>query len=116
MQPPTDPELLQLLELIERGIHDPSEVPFLTSRTDTPSSQRERDSLSHWWRLRAVVAHDWKWSGAVHANGPMVGIQDLMGKDFAATRHVKSASRLGLDFPGPGHRSRDASGRAASGF
>src|ERR1035441_6743499 len=32
MQPPTDPELLQLLELIERGIHDPSEMPFLTSR------------------------------------------------------------------------------------
>ena len=32
MQPPTDPELPQLLELIERGIHDPSEMPFLTSR------------------------------------------------------------------------------------
>jgi hypothetical protein len=55
MQPPTDPELPQLLELIERGIHDPSEMPLLTSWTDTPSPHRERDSLSHWWRLRAVV-------------------------------------------------------------
>jgi hypothetical protein len=56
MQPPTVSELPQLLELIEHGIHDPSEMPFLTSRADTPSPRRERDSRSHWWRLRAVDA------------------------------------------------------------
>jgi hypothetical protein len=45
---PTDEDVLTLLEVAARGIHDPAEMPFLNPWTDTPSPQRERDSLRHW--------------------------------------------------------------------
>jgi RimJ/RimL family protein N-acetyltransferase len=100
---PTDPELLLLLKVIEGGVHDQAEMPFLNAWTDVASPQRERESLAHWWRLRAQWApSSWKWSGAVHVDDQIVGVQDVMAEDFATKRRVKSASWLGLDFQGRG--------------
>jgi RimJ/RimL family protein N-acetyltransferase len=99
----TDPELLLLLKLIERGVHDPTATPFLSAWTDVASPQRERESLAHWWRLRAQWTPDnWKWSAAVHVDGQIVGVHDVMAKDFATTHHIKSASWFGPDFQGQG--------------
>jgi RimJ/RimL family protein N-acetyltransferase len=100
---PTDPELLTLLGVINDGVHDPSWMPFRLGWTDVPRPQRDRDSLAHWWRLRAQwTPDDWIWCGAVHAGGSVVGVQDLMGKEFRVLREVTSGSWLGLAYQGAG--------------
>jgi RimJ/RimL family protein N-acetyltransferase len=100
---PTDPELVELLELIDRGIHDPSWMPFRLGWTDVPQPQRNRDSLAHWWRLRALWSPDkWFWCGAVRCDGELVGVQDLMATDFAVLREVSSGSWLGMAHQGAG--------------
>jgi RimJ/RimL family protein N-acetyltransferase len=100
---PTDPELLDLLEVIDGGIHDPSWMPFRQSWTDVPQPQRNRDSLAHWWRLRALWSPDhWSWCGAVRYDGELVGVQDLMAQDFAVLREVTSGSWLGRAHQGVG--------------
>ena len=103
LQLPSGPELYQTLHVIERGIHDPSQMPFINAWTDLPSPRRERESLARWWRLRAEwTARDWRWSGAVHVEDSILGVQDLVGLDFLKTRQVKTASWLGLEYQGQG--------------
>lgn len=103
LQLPSGPELYQLLHVIERGIHDPSQMPFINAWTDLPSPRRERESLARWWRLRAEwTARDWRWSGAVHVEDSILGVQDLVGLDFLKARQVKTASWLGLEYQGQG--------------
>jgi RimJ/RimL family protein N-acetyltransferase len=100
---PTDPELLELLALIEDGIHDPSWMPFRIGWTDVPQPQRNRESLAHWWRLRAQwTPQDWSWCGAVRCDGELVGVQDLMAKDFGLLREVSTGSWLGQAHQGAG--------------
>lgn len=103
LEMPTDPELLELLAVIEDGIHDPSWMPFQINWTDTPQPQRDRDSLAHWWRLRALWSPtDWAWCGAVRVRGELVGVQQLMASDFASLGEVSSGSWLGSRFQGQG--------------
>lgn len=100
---PTDPELIQLLEVIGRGIHDPSVMPFRFGWTDVPSPQRERESLAHWWQGRVDWRPtNWHWCGAVHVGDQIVGVQDLIAKDFPTLREVSSGSFIGLEHQGNG--------------
>ena len=39
LQLPSGPELYQLLHVIERGIHDPSQMPFINAWTDLAVAQ-----------------------------------------------------------------------------
>jgi RimJ/RimL family protein N-acetyltransferase len=103
LQLPSGPELYQLLHIIEGGIHDPSQMPFINAWTDVASPRRERESLARWWRLRAEwTTRDWCWSGAVHVADRIVGVQDLAAIDFGVSRQVRTASWLGLEFQGQG--------------
>jgi RimJ/RimL family protein N-acetyltransferase len=103
LQLPSDSDLFKLLHVIERGIHDPAEMPFINAWTEVPSPRRERESLARWWRLRADWStSDWRWCGAVHLGEHIAGVQDLVGIDFLQTREVKTASWLGLEFQGQG--------------
>jgi len=103
LQMPTDPELVELLQVIEGGVHDPAFMPFRLAWTDVPAPQRARESLSHWWGGRATwKPSDWQWTGAVHVDGQMVGVQDLMAQNFASLREVKTGSFLGLRHQGHG--------------
>lgn len=103
LQLPTDPELLELLAVIEDGVHDPSWMPFQIGWTDTPQPQRDRDSLSHWWRNRALWSpSDWTWSGAVRVEGSLVGVQEMSATNFASLREVSSGSWIGLRHQGQG--------------
>jgi RimJ/RimL family protein N-acetyltransferase len=100
---PTDPELLQLLQVIGDGIHDPAFMPFRIGWTDVPSPQRERESLAYWWRCRAEWSPAaWSWCGAVHVGDQIVGVQDLAAQDFSALREVSSGSFIGLEHQGHG--------------
>lgn len=100
---PVDEDLLELLEVIEGGVHDPSWMPFRIAWTDTPKPQRERDSLAHWWRIRANWSPSaWTWCGAVRAGDHLVGIQDLVAEDFSAVHEVTSGSWLGMRHQGQG--------------
>ncbi len=103
LQMPTDPELLELLSVIDGGIHDPSWMPFTIGWTDRPQPERDRESLAHWWRTRAAFTTDqWTWTGAVRTAEGLVGVQDLMSKEFATLREVTSGSWLGSRHQGRG--------------
>jgi RimJ/RimL family protein N-acetyltransferase len=103
MSMPTDPELVELVGVIERGVHDPSFMPFRTGWTDVPSPQRERESLAHWWRYRAEwSAQNWHWCGAVRVDGHVAGAQDVWAKDFDTLHEVSSGSFVGLEYQGRG--------------
>jgi RimJ/RimL family protein N-acetyltransferase len=100
---PMDEDLLTLLAVAGRGVHDPADMPFLIPWTDTPSPQRERDSLSHWWGIRAHWSPaNWNWSAAVYLQGQAIGVQSLHAHEFSSRRQVASASWLGLEFHGQG--------------
>jgi RimJ/RimL family protein N-acetyltransferase len=103
LQMPTDEDLLTLLDVAERGIHDPADMPFLVPWTDTPSPQRERDSLSHWWGIRSQWSPgNWNWNGAVYLEGEPIGVQNLQAHHFAQRRQVSSGSWIGQEFQGRG--------------
>lgn len=103
LQLPTDPELIELLEVIERGVHDPTDMPFRLGWTDVASPQRERASLSHWWGSRASwKPSDWHWMGGVRADGQIVGVQDLLAREFSSLREVTSGSFIGREHQGRG--------------
>lgn len=100
---PVDPDLLELLEVIEAGVHDPSWMPFRHAWTDVPKLERERDSLAHWWRLRALWSpENWTWCGAVRVDDHLVGVQALMAAGYPALREVSTASWLGMRHQGLG--------------
>jgi RimJ/RimL family protein N-acetyltransferase len=92
-----------LIDVIDRGIHDPATTPFLNPFTDTPPPQRHRDSLQWWWSRRANWSpDDWCFNGAVVVDGILVGVQDLVAKNFSVLRTVNTGSWLGLEYQGQG--------------
>ena len=100
---PRDDDLVALLEVVNRGIHDPATMPFLLPWTDAPSPDRERSALQFWWRCRAGWSRDeWHFSGVVFVDGRPVGAQDLMARSFGELRTVSTGSWLGRDYQGRG--------------
>jgi RimJ/RimL family protein N-acetyltransferase len=100
---PREDEFGGLLALIEAGIHDPATMPFMTSFTDRPNPERDRESAQWWWRQRAEWSTDkWSYTGAVFVEGRVVGVQDMMAEHFAVLRSVETGSWLGQAFQGQG--------------
>ncbi len=100
---PTDEDQVQLIDVIDRGIHDPATMPFLNPFTDTPAPLRNRESLRWWWSRRANWSpDDWWFTGAVVVDGALVGVQDLSAKNFSLLRTVNSGSWLGREYQGQG--------------
>jgi RimJ/RimL family protein N-acetyltransferase len=103
LQLPTDPDLLDLLQLIDGGVHDPSWMPFSIPWTDTPQPERDRDSLAYWWRARASWSvDDWTWNAAVWVDDEIVGVQALLATDFPVLGEVTTGSWLGRAYQGKG--------------
>lgn len=103
LQMPSDEDLLSLLAVIADGIHDPDVMPFSLPWTDTPTPQRDRESLSFWWRTRATWSPtDWMWAAAIYVDGAPIGVQSMQAVDFATRRQVSSGSWLGQRFQGQG--------------
>ena len=100
---PTDPDLYQLNELVDLGIHEPSTMPFTNPWTDSPLPRRHRESLKFWWSARANWSpENWHFTGAVFVDGVPVGVQALLATNFARLRTVESGSWLGRRHQGQG--------------
>ncbi len=106
LRPPTDEDLLAVVDLVRHGVHDPEVMPFSTPWTDAPSPDLERGALQWNWRQRAEWSKDdWGLGLAVVLRDPeptVVGIQDLFAKNFWRTRVAESGSWLGREHQGLG--------------
>ncbi len=106
LRPPTDDDLLAIVDLVRRGVHDPADMPFSNPWTDQPSPDLERGALQWAWGQRAGwKPDDWGLGMAVWLLEPephIVGVQDLFAKNFALTRTAESGSWLGLAHQGQG--------------
>ncbi len=103
LQFPLDEDLLDLLPVIEEGIHDPDRMPFKYPWTDTPNPQRDRDSLNHWWGNRAHWSpQNWAWSAAVFVDDHPIGVQSMLAQNFAIRRQVSTGSWIGRQYQGKG--------------
>src|SRR5690554_253180 len=93
LRPPRDDDQRRVIELAAAGIHDPGTMPFLVPWTLTPSPELERNALQFWWRTKAEWSPErWHLCLAVFVDGEPVGVQDLMGDDFAVRRTVQTGS------------------------
>lgn len=100
---PTDPDLEQLNALADEGIHDPEVMPFAIPWTDDLPAVRRRLSLQFWWNQRAGWKPEaWVLPLVVTEGHAVVGVQDLVGKEFAVTRTVMTGSWLGKRSQGKG--------------
>jgi RimJ/RimL family protein N-acetyltransferase len=100
---PADADLNALNAVAGRGIHDPAVMPFEIPWTDEPSDVRPRNSLQFWWAQRANwKPNRWVLNLVVRERETIVGIQDLVGAEFAVTRQVVTGSWLGKAYQGRG--------------
>ena len=78
-------------------------MPFEIPWTDDPPDVRPRNSLQFWWGLRAGWKPSrWVLTMLVEEHETIVGVQDLIGVEFARTRQVATGSWLGKAFQGHG--------------
>jgi RimJ/RimL family protein N-acetyltransferase len=100
---PDDDLALALAELALAPIHDPSTMPFTEPWTDAEPAFRPRGSLQHFWRLRGSLdPASWSCPMATVVDGEVVGMQDVMAKDFPVARTVKTGSWLTMSRQGQG--------------
>lgn len=101
---PREADLGGLAELVGRGIHGPSERPFLTPWTDGTPEDRKRILLqSYWDELSTWEVDDWALGLAAFApTGEPLGMVTLRAKDFAVVREVTTTSWLGIEHHGQG--------------
>ncbi len=100
---PTDDELLELLELARRGVHDPATMPFLVPWTDQESPELERSFLQYHWGCRARWSKaSWDLQLVVIVEGNIVGSQGISAVNFNTLRTVETGSWLGLEHQGQG--------------
>jgi RimJ/RimL family protein N-acetyltransferase len=100
---PDDALAMKLAALTAEPIHDASTMPFTMPWTDAPVEELPRGSLKHFWSRRASwEPDDWSCPMAVIADGEVVGVQDVMAKQFAQTKVVKTGSWLTMRRQGEG--------------
>ena len=100
---PEEAEFPLLIKLVDSGIHDPSTMPFVEPWTDEPAPRRQRTNMQWWWRQRAEwTPEKWHFTGAVFAEGELVGVQDIFAVQFARRRSVTTGSWLGRRHQGCG--------------
>jgi RimJ/RimL family protein N-acetyltransferase len=96
-------DMLGLIELSDRGIHDPETMPFAEPWTDAPLPQRHWDSMRFFFRRWSEwTPENWKLSFATYADGELVGTQDLIAAHFLERRVVSSGSWIGQAYQGHG--------------
>jgi len=100
---PDDELAVALAELTASPIHDPSAMPFSVPWTDTAPEDRPRGSLKHLWTGRANwEPHDWTCPMAVSVEGDVLGVQDVMAKNFSEMKSVSTGSWLTMARQGEG--------------
>lgn len=100
---PTDDDLAELIEVSQRGIHDPAAMPFGVPWTDVPSPRFEWESLQHHWSGRVNLSPaSWRLGFGVRCEGELVGIQSIHADDFPRLRTAETGSWLGRSHHGRG--------------
>jgi RimJ/RimL family protein N-acetyltransferase len=103
LAPLQDEDLVETLDVILAGIHPADRMPFGTPWTDVPRDELILNTLRHFWTGRgASTPQSWALPFIVRRAGAVVGLQDLMGKDFAVTKTVETGSWLGSTHQGDG--------------
>ncbi len=108
---PREDEFAALIELADRGVHDPATMPFFVAWTDLEPRQRARSTAQWMWVHRANWSSDkWTFTAAVFVHGQPVGMQDVSAENFRAVRSVETGSWLGRAHQGQGigHEMREA--------
>jgi RimJ/RimL family protein N-acetyltransferase len=94
-----DDDIPALVELAERGIHDPASMPFLFPWTDAPPAELPRNMAVYYWSSRAAnTVEGWSLELVVRHQGRIVGIQAFAATDYLVTRTGETGSWLGLDY------------------
>jgi RimJ/RimL family protein N-acetyltransferase len=100
---PNDDDVHALAELAARGIHDPTVMPFLFPWTDVAPPLQQRNTLQHYWSIRAQWQPSaWDLPFGVWADGALVGVQSAGAKDFPTLRTAGTGSWLGHSYQGKG--------------
>ncbi|MFC3690294.1 GNAT family N-acetyltransferase [Aquipuribacter hungaricus] len=103
----TDDLLPAVAQVAHDGIHDPSWTPFSAPWADADPLARARSVLAWNWQQRAALGPEqWSLVFAVLQDGVVVGVQDLLAREFAVRREVRTGSWLGLAHQGRGTGTR----------
>ncbi len=100
-----EPDMWELMDLADRGIHDPDTMPFKVGWTDEPVPERHWHSAQFYWGCWASWSADaWRLPLVVRdlATGAAVGVQDASAERFAATGEVVTGSWVGRELQGQG--------------
>ena len=101
---PTDDDLLELARVAREGVLDEGQPFFSVPWNELRSPAFERQFLLHWWSSRGSWSPtNWTLGLAVISEGQPIGIQDMIGRDFAIRRAVATASWLGRPYQGGGY-------------
>ena len=103
LTPLQDHDLVETIDLVLDGIHDPARMPFALPWTDAPRGELIPNSLRYYWTSRAASTPDnWTLPLMVRRAGVLIGMQELAGTNFAVTRTVGTGSWLGAAHQGSG--------------
>lgn len=98
-----DDDLARLAALAERGIHDPSAMPFYHPWTDVPAGRLAGNLVQYHWRTRAdFTPEKWDLNFGVWRDGELLGTQGVATEHFLVTRTGETGSWLGLEHQGQG--------------
>ncbi|WP_295015922.1 GNAT family N-acetyltransferase [uncultured Micrococcus sp.] len=96
-------DVLEVLDVVAGGIHDPSWTPFLFPWTDAPAEEMPANYLRFYAStLTRTVDGGVSLELVVRRNGQVIGMQGMNGPDVAGTRRLETGSWLGLPFQGQG--------------
>ena len=90
----------EISALITGGIYDPNGyLPFLRRWAEAPADLVPLQTMQFYWRTFAeFTPESWHLVLAVREQGRIVGVQDLVTKNFPITRSVETGSWLGRPF------------------
>jgi RimJ/RimL family protein N-acetyltransferase len=98
-----DADIPSLVELAERGIHEPDAMPFLFPWSVAPHDELCRNMATHYWESRSRISPQrWSLELVVRWNSTIVGMQDYSTRNSLVTRTGETGSWLGRDFQGRG--------------
>src|SRR3954468_1349080 len=84
---PTEDQLIEIAELAAKGIHDDDYMPFAFPWSREPSPKLERQSIQHYWLMRAQwTAEEWHLNPVTVVDGEVVGMQGMGATQFAIRR------------------------------
>lgn len=101
---PDENEIIALARLAQTGVHDADVMPFVVPWTDRVGEPDFLDAFAgyHLGLRRDWRPDDWSLELAVWAADELIGVQGVVGHEFAAGREVKTGSWLAQRFHGSG--------------